>query len=205
VIRRPLCIATGAVATAMAIASACTFPEPQIVPDEAGEEHEGGSIIDGGAPRDALTESVLDLPGNEDVDPEGGAQEASTRPDGSTTKDAAGCIDACDCDEDGVRSDNPACDPVGSDCNDLDPFIPHDGFVADKPVGHAGDWDCDGKVTKQFPVNVSCGLLSDCAAAGFTSDPACGATGTYVTCKKSLVPLAICEEAARDSRAQGCR
>ena len=207
VIRRRLFLAAAVLLGAMAIASACAFPEPAAVPEEAGTPVESGVSADGGArPADALAESVLHLPGNEDVDPEGGAQEASTRPDGSfVVVDAASCADPCDCDEDGVRSDDASCDPVGNDCNDLDPFIPHDGFVADKPVGHEGDWNCDGKVTKQFPVNVSCGLLSDCKAAGFTTDPACGGTGDFVTCKNSLLPFVVCEEASRDSRAQGCR
>lgn len=194
----------------MAIASACSFPEPAIVPDEAGAGDEGGSgAVDGGdgAPgaEASLVDSVFSIDGNENVDPDGAAQEASTRPDGSTLADAAGCADQCDCDEDGVR--NVLCDnPKGTDCNDLDPFIPHEGFVADKPgPGASGDWNCDGKVTKQFPVNVNCGLLANCGAAGFTGDPGCGESGSFVTCKPSLLPLVLCDVKSTETVTQGCR
>jgi hypothetical protein len=190
----------------MAMASACAFPEPQLVPDEAGVSSDAASP-DGAMPTDAsVVDSVFAIDGNQDVDPDGAAQEASTRPDGAALKDAAGCVDQCDCDEDGVRSNNPSCSPVGKDCNDLDPFIPHDGFVASKPAkGATGDWDCDGKVTKQFPVNVSCGLLANCNAAGFTGDPGCGESGAFVTCKPSLLPLVTCDVKSTETVTQGCR
>jgi hypothetical protein len=192
----------------MAIASACSFPEPALVPGEGGATESGSQ--DGqpteSAPSDAgLVDSVFSIDGNENVDPEGGAQEASTRPDGAALVDAAGCPDKCDCDGDGVRSDNPSCGPTGADCNDLDPFVPHDGFVADPPPpGADGDWDCDGTVTKQFPVNVNCGVLSDCNAAGFTGDPACGTFGQFVTCAPTLVPL-VCKDGGVKLLTQGCR
>lgn len=189
----------------MAIASACAFPEPQIVPDAVSDSD--GALPEAGVPTDAsVVDSIFAIDGNQNVDPDGAAQEASTRPDGSTVKDAAGCVDQCDCDEDTVRSDNPACSPAGKDCNDLDPFIPHYGFVSSKPAsGATGDWDCDGKVTKQFPVNVSCGLLSSCDAAGFTGDPGCGESGQFVTCKPSLLPLVACDVKSTETVTQGCR
>lgn len=188
----------------MAIASACAFPEPEIVADGPGAR---APETDAGVASDAsVVDSVFAIDGNQDVDPDGAAEEASTRPDGSGPKDAAGCIDQCDCDEDGVRSNNPVCDPPGTDCNDLDDFIPHQGFVASKPApGATGDWDCDGKVTKQFPVNVSCGLLSNCNAAGFTGDPGCGESGTFVTCKPSLVLGIACAVKSTETVTQGCR
>jgi hypothetical protein len=193
----------------MAIASACGFPEPALFDDpalsEGGPDGDGGPTTHGDGPTDAaLAESVFAIDGNQNVDPDGASQEASVAPDASMV-DAAGCPDKCDCDEDGFRSSNPTCADAGRDCNDLDPFIPHDGFVASPPNGHDGDWDCNGTVTKQFPVNIDCGLLGDCNAAGFTGDPGCGVPGAFVTCKKSIVPLLLCDVKSTETVIQGCR
>lgn len=196
----------------MAIAAACSFPEPTLVPDEAGAPGNDGAPTktgiapDGGG--DARLDSAFAIDGNENVDPDGASQEASTRPDGATVLEAGACKKTCDCDEDGVYVKDASCAMSGNDCNDLDPFVPYTGgFVADKPPpGFDGDWNCDGTVTKQFNVNIQCGLLTDCSAKGFTGDPGCGSTGEYVECSQLVLPLGIvCQNGKTENRVQGCR
>jgi len=209
--RRGFFLAASALAGAVAIATACSFPEPQVIDDAEGgtASSSSGNVepVDGSVPKDAtLVDSVFAIDGNENVDPDGASQEASVAPEAGPPIDASGCPDKCDCDGDGFRSKNASCPDAGRDCNDLDPFIPHDGFVSSKPVGHNGDWDCNGTVTKQYAVNVSCGLLTDCSAQGFKTDPACGGTGEYVFCKPALLGLGVaCTEDRTEGRAQGCR
>lgn len=206
--RRGSFLAASVLAGAIAIASACSFPEPVLF-DPAGEGGPSSSgddanpTRDGSVPMDAtLVDSVFAIDGNQNVDPTGASQEASVAPDAGLV-DAVGC-DPCDCDGDDAASEAGACG--GNDCNDLDPFIPHDGFVSSRPVGHDGDWNCDGIVTKQLPVNVRCDLLTDCTAQGFRNDPACGATGEYIFCRKVLLTgLCIEDSAKMEARAQGCK
>lgn len=207
--RRGFFLAASVLAGAIAIASACGFPEPMLIDAaEGGTSSSSGSDgepnDDGSVPNDAtLADSVFAIDGNQNVDPEGGAQEASVAPDAGLL-DANGCV-TCDCDQDDAASEASACG--GNDCNDLDPFIPHDGFVKSKPVGHGGDWNCDGVVTKQFPVNVNCGLLGDCNAAGFTGDPPCGTSGEFVTCKNLPLPLngVLCQKGPTETVIQACK
>lgn len=206
--RRCFFLAASTLGGAIAVASACSFPEPTLVdsPDDDASSSSGDSG-DAQALADVVFDNVFAIDGNQNVDPDGGSQEAAVAPEAGLV-DSSGCPDKCDCDEDTVRSDNPTCPNPGNDCNDLDPFIPHDGFVASKPVGHSGDWDCDGKVTKQHPVNIGCGLIGDCSAQGFKDDPPCGVLSTYVFCKQGLalpgVPL-VCVEDRTETRIQGCR
>lgn len=208
--RRRFLFAAGVTSlTGIAIASACGFPEPQLIDSsiEGGPSSSSGSDGDlngdGLVPKDAtLLDSIFAIDGNENVDPDGASQEAAVAPEGGLV-DANGC-DPCDCDEDNAKSEAGVCG--GNDCNDLDPFIPHDGFVASKPIGHSGDWNCDGKVTKQFPVNIKCDLLTDCSAQGFKDDPSCGATGNYIFCTKILLTGLCVEDTAKaEGRAQGCK
>lgn len=208
--RRALFVTTS-LATAMAIAAACGFPEPRLLDDElaeTGTTESGGNTPDGGdgaVPKEAsLFDSIFAIDGNENVDPDGASQEAGVAPEAGPPIDASSCADPCDCDEDKFRSNDASCPNPGRDCNDLDPFIPHDGFVSSKPVGHNGDWDCNGVVTKQFPVNFSCGLLADCTASGFKTDPGCGETGEYVLCTEVIL-TGVCIQSGTEARAQGCR
>jgi hypothetical protein len=211
--RRGFFLAASVLAAAIAIASACSFPEPTVI-DADGEggpsSSSGGdgsnATDDGSVPRDAaLVDSVFAIDGNQNVDPDGASQEASVAPEGGLV-DATGC-NKCNCDGDKANTNDAAsgCATLGNDCNDLDPFIPHDGFVASEPNGHSGDWDCDGVVTKQFPVNIDCGLLANCSGSGFSGDPACGTSGPFVTCKPSLLPLVLCETKSTETVVQGCR
>lgn len=125
--------------------------------------------------------------------------------------DAAGCL--CDCDDDGFRSasqDAAACNgsvATQTDCDDLDPRAhPDAGFVEQAPTAATqGDWNCDTLVNRELPVNVNCGALtfSNCAgASGFTGDPGCGTSASYVTCKTNL---ATCVVDTTTTRTQGCR
>jgi hypothetical protein len=204
--RRFFLVAATLPGAALAIASACGFPEPTLV-DPGSDGGPGGDSNpgdDGPVPQDAtLADSVFGIDGNQNVDPDGGSQESSVAPEASLI-DANGCV-SCNCDGDDAASEAGTCG--GNDCNDLDPFIPHDGYVKSKPVGHSGDWNCDGIVTKQFPVNVDCGLLANCKTAGFTGDPACGTAGEFVTCKELAIPLSgvLCQKGATETVIQACK
>lgn len=208
--RRRFFMAAGVTSlTGIAIASACGFPEPTLIdaaneagPSSSSSSGDAPSGEDASVPKDAtLADSIFAIDGNENVDPDGASQEAAVAPEAGLV-DAAGCT-TCDCDQDDAASEAGTCG--GNDCNDLDPFIPHEGFVASKPNGHSGDWNCDGKVTKQFPVNVNCGALQNCNIAGFTGDPACGTAGEFITCKDSLLPFVLCEKASTETVLQGCK
>lgn len=208
--RRGFFLAASVLAFAVAIASACSFPEPTLVdPVTEGGSSSGGDsepTADGTVFEDAsLVDNIFAIDGNQNVDPDGGGQEASVAPEAGLV-DATGC-DPCDCDDDDAKSEAGACGAGGTDCNDLDPFIPHDGFVASKPNGHSGDWNCDGVVTKQFPVNLNCGLLANCSAAGFSGDPPCGAGGMFVRCKNIALPLpgVLCEVGSTETVVQACK
>ena len=124
-------LAASALAGAIAIATACSFPEPQVIDDGEGgtASSSSGSVGsgDGSVPKDAsLVDNVFAIDGNQNVDPDGASQEASVAPDSGPPIDASGCPDKCDCDNDGFRSNNVSCADAGRDCNDLDPFIPHE-------------------------------------------------------------------------------
>lgn len=99
--------------------------------------------------------------------------------------DASSPVDPCDRDRDGVRSESGGCG--GTDCNDDDPRIhPGAGFVGDVPPdASAGDWDCDGVVTREYPVNASTSCTStQCMShsQGFKGEPACGESATFRRC-----------------------
>lgn len=210
--RRCFFLAASVPAGAIAVASACSFPEPILVADgsEGGSSSGGGDAdgADGSIPEDAtFVDSVFAIDGNQNVDPDGASQEASVAPEAGVI-DAASC-NKCDCDDDKTNTNDAAsgCATLGKDCNDLDPFIPYKGgYIASRPQGHDGDWNCDGVVTKQLAVNVKCDLLADCSAQGFKTDPACGATGEYIFCTKILLTgLCIEDTAKTEARAQGCK
>ena len=202
-------------ATAAVAFAACGFPDVEFAPDsvnEAGvpttlDASDDGSSADGGS-KDAHDE----LP--PDVDPEGAAQDASTKGDADTTVDASGCT-TCDCDHDGVfRVDAGCAGGPGAvfDCDDTDTYLPHQSFVADftwpsKVHAIPYDWNCDRKVDKQYRYDVKCGVLADCTGQGFSANPGCGIEADYIYCKDSLVLGLACTEdiSKREKRTQGCR
>jgi len=149
---------------------------------------------------------------NEDVDPDGGSSDAMTIPDGGGRLeagiDAASC---CDCDGDGFKTDGGTCAKPSGDCDDLHPYLkPGQAFIAspvwDTPHTPVFDWDCNGAVSKQFNYGISCDTLvaGGCDKQGFTTDVACGASGTYVFCKSAGLGL-NCAVDRMETRTQGCR
>jgi hypothetical protein len=195
--------------------AACGFPDVEFAPEGLNEA--GGSTLDGsddgaasadGGSKDAHDE----LP--PDVDPEGTKQDASTKGDADTTVDASGCM-TCDCDHDGfLRVDAGCTGGPGAvfDCDDTDTFLPQQSFVTDftwpsKVHSIAYDWNCDRKVDKQYRYDVKCGVLADCTAQGFATNPGCGIEADYIYCKDSFILGIACTEdtAKREKRTQGCR
>lgn len=192
--------------------AACAFPDVTFAPDDS---IDGG---DAGSPDGALDGPTGEGgPTKPDVDPEGGAKDASSAGDASQI-DAAGCK-TCDCDSDGfnrVQLD-AGCDggPIGKlpDCDDNNPAIhPGLGFILDPwpsstPHKPAGDWDCSGETTKQYDYGGVCTALSACSN-GFVGDPPCGTTSAYLTCQEPLPLLGLtCSEKKRENpgaRVQGC-
>lgn len=216
--RRRRLVLVAAFAAPFAWLAACSFPSPSIVPDLDAEGTDG-------AGDSATTDARSDADAGEggfvlppDVDPEGGAHDATTVPDATIPRPEAG-VDAgpdacCDCDDDKHRSETCPNGIKGDDCDDYNAGIfTGQDFVSSpwdtsSPHTPAGDWNCDGTTTKQYPYNVSCGLVGDCSAQGFSGNPDCGASGQYVYCKGTGLPVgALCTEdtTKRETRTQGCR
>lgn len=213
-VKRIALLATVVCAGAVAFA-ACGFPDV----DFADTDTESGSPVpspdgtagDGQSPGDGGVGDELPP----DVDPTGKDKDAATKGDADTKVDASGCT-TCDCDHDTFFFRDGGCTGgPGSvyDCDDTDSFInPNQQFVSDftwpskvHPVAY--DWNCDGKVDKQYLYGVKCGLLTDCSAQGFATNPACGVEADYIFCKDSLVLGLTCTEdiPRRQKRKQGCR
>ncbi len=203
--RRVYLLAAGST-LGMAVAVACSFPDPELVPDETTEAGADGTAdghatdADAGARPDAIVEP--DSPPPIDATSEKPALDAN--------------CDPCDCDDDGYATkDAAACADAGSkprtDCDDQDPRAnPDAGFVKARPTDDTlGDWNCDSKVNRELGVNINCadysGLLSSCAKVeGFTGDPACGESKTYVFCKVSGLSC-VQDTAKTETRTQGCK
>jgi hypothetical protein len=204
--RSRILVLASAFTTAIALAAACGFPDPQLVPDDATETGPDGTLPDGATTADGG---------------EGGAPFDAVEPDAPPPiGDAAGekppidaNCDPCDCDGDGfIAADAAACPDAGGrarDCDDLDPRAhPDAGFRTDQPTADTkGDWNCDGVRNRQIPaVNVKCsdhgGLLGDCnTTEGFTADPGCGQEGSYVYCTGGI----NCINGTLEDKTQGCK
>lgn len=209
-----LCLA---VSVGVGLGAACTFPDVSFAPEGATDD--GGAGDSGGLnAADALPKASEEDSGP--VDPDGVKEDAATRDGGVVRPEAgadgaAGCGglagDACDCDGDKYGNQSCPAKDGGFDCDDFDNLVhPDAGFVAAQwdtksPHTPAGDWDCDGVVTKQYPYKVSCGLLQDCKAQGFTGDPKCGETSDYIFCKPGLLGAIYCQDGPSEKRTQGCR
>src|SRR5207248_3265773 len=104
----------------------------------------------------------------------------------------------------------------GNDCDDHDPYT-HPGADFSTRAPHPptnGDWNCDGRVEKQYPSSLLCPLNLNalggqpCSAfSGFAADPGCGESNTFITCEPGglLVNLACVAPADAGTRPQGCR
>lgn len=108
----------------------------------------------------------------------------------------SGCSDPCDCDNDGARAANVQCN--GNDCDDHDPDAKpgqssYFGKASSNPsVGF--DFNCNGAQDRDPTLDklVTCSGLSlgacDTATQGFIdSEPACGKSGSWGTCKKGTL------------------
>lgn len=169
----------------LALVAGCSFPSPEFET----------TSTDGGVDSTSVSDSAQDSTPPLDT--------ASSPPDTGVVTDAS---DPCDKDRDGERAQGTVCG--GKDCDDDDPRAKPSvsDYVTFDATGksHAGDWNCDGTVKRQFPINVGCGLLggSACAATkGFTGNPTCGTSGKYVECGTSG---ALCVEVTSTTRIQGC-
>jgi hypothetical protein len=193
--RHVTAIAIGS-AAALAWVAACSFPDVRFEPDgaEGGPDGNGNPVEDGGVLHDAVSEADFD--------------DVVTRDDASQRVDEAGCgANPCDCDGDG--NENASCAEAGTaDCDDFDPLIFRGQTWVDVPwpveTTHTpnGDWNCDGNVERQYPVNLNCGALSSCSGEGFSGSPPCGASAPYYRCNGALV----CARQEFDKpRTQGCR
>jgi hypothetical protein len=210
--RRKLLVLALAISPVLVIGAACSFPEVSFAPSGAGSE--GGS--DGGKSDSPVTVDGQVVGANEDVDPDGGSQEAATRPEGGAKVDAAGCT--CDCDHDGFVGPGNVCDGGGgppNDCDDLDDFIkPDAGFVAAPWTSKhtpADDWNCDGTRTKQYDYNQTCTDPNNCnGKSGFAGDPNCNEEGTFNTCLFTAagllnIPPASCKVSSTATVRQACK
>lgn len=204
------------VMSAVALVVACAFPEPTLVPDDAGAGTDVSAESATVTPLVDASDDRAAIGANEDVDPTGAEQDATTIPDGGGRLDAGADAACCDCDGDGFMTDGGACAKPTGDCDDQHPYVkPGQGFVAstiwDTPHTPTYDWDCNGQTVKQYAYGV--GKCSDHAKLegcgnfqnAFEGNPACGETGHYVvTCAAEGLGLA-CTETAGDDRVQGCR
>jgi hypothetical protein len=174
-----------------AFVAACSFPELHFV-DDGAEGGPEGSTGEAGtdAPADAVDDSV---------DPNGKDAEAGVLTDAGGID--ANSVDAacCDCDGDGFLNDKPACQAEAGkvDCDDFNANINPgvNKFIQNPWPGsswpHAGDWNCDGVVSKQLDYNLKCsGAVPSCSSAGattshtegFSDDITCGDTANYFAC-----------------------
>ncbi len=182
--RRALLVAGAAFGVTLSIMAACGFPEVSY----------DGPTLDAGA--DASN------------------ADASFEPDTAPPFDATSekpvidaCVDPCDCDGDGVRSEAGVCG--GNDCDDEDSRAnPTSSYRADLPSPDTkGDWNCDRfteRLIKQ--VNVKCtGTLDNCPSGreGLRKDVGCGELGEYVVCKPG--GIGGCNEVDSGITRQECR
>lgn len=206
--RRLFLLSSVAVTSGIVVAAACSFPDPQIVPDEGGRTTDSPTADTDTPDSDTPTDGGIDSNAFVDV------VEPDVEPplkDATTEKPPveAGCI--CDCDEDGFRGPDAAgCNASvkAGDCDDLDKrAFPGAGFRKDQPtVDTQGDWNCDGVTNREVKaVKVNCGdyLPVGCAGVeGFVGDPACGESSTYVKC--GVVGIA-CVGVSNTPVTQGCK
>jgi hypothetical protein len=163
----------------LASAFACSFPDVTYAPVETA----GTS----GTPGTSGTSSGGAVDGQSVVVVQGGSD--SGRIDAST------CIGKCDCDDDGYLAD--ACVPDANedvrgktpgDCDDAydlrNAGYPPNSYRDDVPVGHDGDWNCDGKAEKAYGVIGECNPLTCDPTQGFRSEIRCGERSTLVQCKR---------------------
>jgi hypothetical protein len=191
------------------ILGACTFPEVT---------YSNGATPDSGSPLESST--------GDDSPVVGEAGDATTGRDGTTdgpgletsTTDALPPGDAyvfeaaadappCDQDQDTFMAIGGNCG--GDDCDDHDPraYPMEPNYLTWLPslATMYGDWNCNHKVEKLFPINVNCSMsITNCnQVSGFTGDPECGTAGNFVQCM--TMNVIFCVEGASSMQVQACK
>jgi len=170
--------ASGCEAACMAPKDATT-PVDSMSPVDATETHYAAAADDKATVDDPVVEATMDAP-------------------------------TCDFDHDGYLAGADVSTCGGNDCDDTDAHAnPGVGsFQYWFPLGKMnGDWNCNGKVEKQYPANINCSSLLNVQCdtiQGFTGDdPGCSMLGIFVQCTSALVGLNCMDGPAQHVR-QGC-
>jgi hypothetical protein len=185
----------------LAFAFACSFPDVTYAPSSGGTSGAGtsGGTSSGGTSGSGISEAGKVV----DVEPD--------------DVDKSTCGDKCDCDGDDYLK--PNCIPDagedvrnkkdGGDCVDFDknanPGVDPASYIDLEPRDHPGDWNCDGRVDKLYPVITSCSNDLICnATEGFRFDVGCGVESTIVKCGR-VNALSACAPLDVEPRKQACR
>ncbi len=151
----------------------CAFPEPTVVDLSVSDT----AVVDSGRAE------IGDAPATDSR-----TEDTTVADTGSATDTMV--ADPCDRDGDGHRAPGGSCG--GFDCDDGDknanPGVMTHQTLSVAGKSHKGDWNCNGTVEKLVPINQSCPLTAGGACdgtKGFQGDPACGASGNYLTCKSN--------------------
>ena len=187
---------------------ACTFPDVSFGPPGSGDEdaaREAGS--EGGADGGTDAADLADVFDFGDV---------ATRDDANQVIDANACGDKplCDCDGDGYLDIHCDAGPDAAgpgkkpgDCDDLDPLRYPGAPPTDAvPVGHEGDWDCDGVVKRTPAAEIKCsgtGLTGCLGGPGFLNKPACGTKADAYSCEAS--GILACQAVPKGTVTQLCQ
>lgn len=185
----------------LALVTGCSFPNPEVIEgivdstatDTATREAATETGPDSSA-RDSTSDVVVDSLADSLAD---SAMDTAV----ADTREASTCIGtdlSCDCDGDGDKAKGKTGCLGGGDCDDGDPRRNSKvtSFLPDVPVGHTGDWDCNGSVQKDFADGINCGMYvtatTGCTQSGYKGTPACGSTAVFVRCKPG--PLTNCTD-----------
>jgi hypothetical protein len=203
---RTLSIRRAALVALPSIALACSLQQSGDA-DSDGAQATSATSNDAGQHADAPTshanvDSAASSGGNDDSqsdDASSGVPDVIVyAPDASPSADGG---DPCDRDGDGHRAIGATCG--GDDCCDYDgrAFKGQTAFFATPNVCESFDYDCDGKLTEEFPT-VACKLgFFTCSGDGFQSATPCGQSNEFVSCNFAVV---ACGE-SKASKAQECR
>jgi len=207
--RRRLVVVSMFAAPFVAVGVACTFPDVSFGPaaaagdEDAAQEAGSEGDADGGTDAADLAD-VFDF------------GDVATRGDANQVVDANACATkpVCDCDEDGYLDIHCDAGPDAAgpgkqpgDCDDLDPLRYPGALPTDAvPVGHEGDWNCDGVVTRTPAAEIKCsgtGLTGCTGGPGFLNKPACGTKADAYSCEAS--GIFACQAVPKGTVTQLCQ
>lgn len=178
---------------ALLAVAACSFPDVSYATADGSTSSDGAQSGDSPAGGDS---GAGDATATADA-PEDRAADAANEPVSEAAPDAP----PCDQDEDGFTATSCG----GNDCCDTDKLAhPNQTGWFDVADGcQSFDYDCSGKLEKEYDPNVSCtGLAGLCSSTyGFTGDPGCGSSGPYVTCGASGLS---CVALTQTTQTQAC-